>query len=186
MLISRHHFFNWIKNRTRTPETEPVQLFSLIGHLNHIMNALDSEKEAAQEYGNQEVKAARALMQISNEAFLTATAQLGYQQVALSNEGMQVLRWFKERQQNGQANLVSNLSFLTEIRDDSKALQVSNWDRQTVGVARIAQQLSNDELFSILSRCQCKAGNQSSAWGADYPQLFEFKAFKNSENNLYE
>lgn len=175
MINNHHRFLNWIERRAKTHPHKPESFFTTLGHLNQVMSALETKEDVLPRYQNREINAARTLMQMSNTEFLAEITKMKFTQVALSSDGIQVLRWFKDRDLNDQGNLVSNLGFLTEIVHDSQKNEVSNWDRQTLRVAQKAQQLSDDELISLLLKCQFGTQRRAAAWLTSYTEFFKFQ-----------
>ncbi|PIO80530.1 hypothetical protein BSQ38_02180 [Pediococcus damnosus] len=178
--MKKHEYFiSWIEKQLEGKQPKPVNFFTTFGHLNRIMNSIEDDKGALSNYNEEEIRVARALMQMSNAKFLDEISKLDHQTVELSGDGIQVLRWFKDRDLNNQGNLVSNLGFLTDVIYDQTNEQACSWDRQTVRVARMAAQLSNDELITILLNWQFKPTTQQpvSKWGVQYLRKNELTNF---------
>ena len=157
MIKRQQRFVNWIEKQLKAHQTQPENLFVTFGYLNRVMGALEDKKAVAKHYDERTVNVARTLMKMTNDEFLNEIAKIEYAPAELSSDGIQVLRWFKERDLNDQGNLVSNLGFLTEIVNETDQSQIASWDHQTVKVARMANHVSNDELIAIMLNCQSKA-----------------------------
>lgn len=167
LLIKRHGYFtNWIEKQLQKRRPKPANFFTTFGRLSRIMNAIEDDKDLLVNYEDEEIRVARSLMHMTNTMFLDEIATLETHTVELSGDGIQVLRWFKERDLNDQGNLVSNLGFLTDIVHDHKQEQTSAWDQQTVKIAKMAEQLNNDELITALLKVQAK--QQVPEWKASY------------------
>lgn len=157
MIKKQYRLVNRIEQQLKTQRSQPENLFVAFGYLNQVMGALEDKQAVNKHHDERTVSAARALMQMTNEQFLGEVAKIRHKPIELSGEGIQVLRWFKDRNLNDQGNLVSNLEFLTEIVNETDQTQITSWDRQTVKVAKMANRVSNDELIAILLNCQSKA-----------------------------
>ncbi|MCV3323820.1 hypothetical protein NR458_05920 [Pediococcus ethanolidurans] len=176
MIKKQYRLVNWIEQQLKTQRSQPENLFVAFGYLNQVMGALEDKQAVNKHYDERTVSAARALMQMTNEQFLGEVAKIRHKPIELSGEGIQVLRWFKDRNLNDQGNLVSNLGFLTEIVNETDQTQITSWDRQTVKVAKMANRVSNDELIAILLNCQSKAEIEQLKQAKQTKQIFRYSS----------